>query len=117
MRNYVDALKVVPEFDMPAHSNAWALGAPAGTMVRCPQMKGFGNTTGKDTEGNPQAYFDATSETAYTFLDAFIGEMAGYVQLLCVYMCECFSKNSRILDHLVAQSLSNRVLILERNFS
>lgn len=70
---------------MPAHSNAWALGAPAGTMVLCPQMKGFGNTTGKDTEGNPQAYFDATSERAYTFLDAFLGEMAGYG--CCVSIC------------------------------
>ena len=70
-------IRVVPEFDMPGHSNAWALGAPAGTMVLCPKMRGFGNTTGKDTEGNPYAYFDATSETAYAFIDAFIGEMAG----------------------------------------
>jgi hypothetical protein len=62
---------------MQAHSNAWVLGAPTGTMVLCPEAKGFGNTSGKDTEGNPQAYFDATSEAAYTFLDSFIGEMAG----------------------------------------
>ena len=66
-------IRVVPEFDMPAHANAWILGA----MVLCPKERGFGNTTGKDTEGNPQAYFDATSEAAYTFIDSFLGEMAG----------------------------------------
>jgi hypothetical protein len=70
-------IRVVPEFDMPAHANAWALGAPAGAMLLCPKATGFGNTTGFDTQGNPDAYFDATSEAAYTFLDSFIGEMAG----------------------------------------
>jgi hypothetical protein len=46
-------------------------------MLLCPKATGFGNTTGFDTQGNPDAYFDATSEAAYTFLDSFIGEMAG----------------------------------------
>ena len=62
---------------MKAHSNAWALGAPAGTMVLCKEMKIWGNTVGKDTEGNPLAYFDPTSEETYSFVDAFLGEMAG----------------------------------------
>ena len=70
-------IRVVPEFDMPAHANAWVLGAPAGAMLLCPKEGGFGNTTGFDTQGNPDAYFDATSEEAYSFIDSFIGEMAG----------------------------------------
>ena len=70
-------IRVVPEFDMPAHANAWVLGAPPGAMLLCPKETGFGNTTGKDTLGSPDAYFDATSEEAYTFIDSFIGEMAG----------------------------------------
>ena len=46
-------------------------------MLLCPEAGGFGNTTGFDTLGTPQAYFDATSEEAYTFIDQWIGEMAG----------------------------------------
>ena len=60
----------------PAHANAWVLGAPAGVMLLCPQSGAFGNRTGFDTQGNPVAYFDATSEKAYAFIDAWIGEMA-----------------------------------------
>jgi hypothetical protein len=65
------------EFDMPSHANAWVLGAPAGAMLLCPKQIIWGNTTGMDTEGNPIAFFDATNEATYTFLDSFIGEMAG----------------------------------------
>jgi hexosaminidase len=69
-------IRVVPEFDMPAHADAWALGAPAGTMVRCPDMKVWSDTMGLNTQGIPLAYFDPTSEVTYSFIDAFIGEMA-----------------------------------------
>jgi hypothetical protein len=36
----------------------------------------WGDTVGKDTEGNPLSMFDPTSEVTYTFLDSFLGEMA-----------------------------------------
>jgi hexosaminidase len=62
-------IRVVPEFDMPGHANAWALGAPAGVMVNC-------SNEGRDSQGNSIAMFDVTSETTYKFLDSFIGEMA-----------------------------------------
>jgi hexosaminidase len=60
-------IRVVPEFDMPGHATAWALGAPAGVTVNCSH---------KDSQGNWFSMFDATSEAAYTFLDSFLGEMA-----------------------------------------
>ena len=58
-------VRVVPEFDIPGHADAWAPGAPADVMVLC---KGHGPFL---------AMFDATSPATYQFLDAFIGEMAG----------------------------------------
>ena len=66
-------IRVVPEFDMPGHATAWALGSPAGVILNC-------SVLGKDSDGHWTSQFDPTSESTYTFLDAFIGEMAALTQ-------------------------------------
>jgi hexosaminidase len=54
-------IRVVPEFDMPCHTKSWFEGYP--------KLSG-----GKDP--SQSSAMDPTRETTYTFLDAFIGEMA-----------------------------------------
>ena len=85
-------IMIVPEFDMPGHSQSWFAGYPQmasqpGPYRPGPRMqwqnehpdpnrpKGNGIT---DMIANLEApTFDATSERVYTFLDKFFGEMAG----------------------------------------
>ncbi len=63
-------IRVVPEFDMPGHSTAMLVGYPE-----------LGSAAGPYSIerhwGIFDPSFDPTNEAVYTFLDAFIGEMAG----------------------------------------
>jgi hexosaminidase len=62
-------IRVVPEFDMPAHSASWLVGYPE-----------LGASGGPyeiaRTWGIHDPALDPTKEALYTFLDAFIGEMS-----------------------------------------
>lgn len=63
-------IRVVPEFDMPGHSTAMLVGYPQLGSAPGPYSieRHFGIF---------DPCFDPTNEAVYTFLDAFIGEMAG----------------------------------------
>jgi hexosaminidase len=62
-------IRVVPEFDMPGHIQSWLVGYPD-----------LGSAPGPfniaDKFGVMDAAFDPTRESTYTFIDAFLGEMA-----------------------------------------
>ncbi|HEX8636165.1 MAG TPA: family 20 glycosylhydrolase [Pyrinomonadaceae bacterium] len=62
-------IRVVPEFDMPGHATSWLVGHPE-----------FGSAPGPYTIERGAGIFepalDPTREEVYTFLDAFLGEMA-----------------------------------------
>ena len=62
-------IRVVPEFDMPGHSTSWMVGYPE-----------LGSAPGPyaiaDQFGVLDAALDPTRESTYSFLDAFLGEMA-----------------------------------------
>jgi hexosaminidase len=62
-------IRVVPEFDMPAHSTSWAVGYPE-----------LASAPGPFTVGHNFGVFDATMDptkkSTYDFLDKFVGEMA-----------------------------------------
>jgi hexosaminidase len=62
-------IRVVPEFDMPAHATAWLVGYPE-----------LGSAPGPYEIGRHWGIFeptmDPTRESTYVFLDNFIGEMA-----------------------------------------
>lgn len=62
-------IRVVPEFDMPGHTQAWFVGYPelASAEGRFQIERGFGVF---------DPVMDPTRESTYKFLDAFIGEMA-----------------------------------------
>jgi hexosaminidase len=62
-------IRVVPEFDMPGHSTAWFVGYPE-------LASGPGPYTIERHWGIFDPAMDPTREETYTFLDAFIGEMA-----------------------------------------
>jgi hexosaminidase len=63
-------IRVVPEFDMPGHIQSWLVGYPE-----------LGSAPGPyaiaDKFGVMDAAFDPTREATYTFINAFLGEMAG----------------------------------------
>jgi hexosaminidase len=63
-------IRVMPEFDVPAHSSSWVLAYPE-----------IGDGRKLDrlhvTYDAPRAELDPTNEKTYKFLDVFIGEMAG----------------------------------------
>ncbi len=63
-------IRVVPEFDMPGHVTAWLVGYPEMAAAPGPYeiIRKFGVFDGT---------FDPTRDEVYTFLDAFLGEMAG----------------------------------------
>ena len=62
-------IRVVPEFDMPGHSNAWFAAYPQYASAAGPYSVGNGYIGYKGT-------FDPTRETVYRFIDGFIGEMS-----------------------------------------
>ncbi|MBV8820437.1 MAG: family 20 glycosylhydrolase, partial [Acidobacteriaceae bacterium] len=62
-------IRVVPEFDVPAHSAAWLAGYPELGSVPGPYQI-------ERTWGILEPTMDPTKESTYTFLDNFIGEMA-----------------------------------------
>ena len=63
-------IRVVPEFDMPGHSTAWFVGYPD-------LASGPGPYQIDRKWGVLNPAMDPTRESTYTFLDTFIGEMAG----------------------------------------
>lgn len=63
-------IRVVPEFDMPGHTTAWLVGYPE--LSAGPGPFEIGRTWGIFDPA-----MDPTKEEVYTFLDGFIGEMAG----------------------------------------
>jgi hexosaminidase len=63
-------IRVVPEFDMPGHSTAWFVGYPD-------LASGPGPYSVERKWGVFDPAMDPTRESTYTFLDEFIGEMAG----------------------------------------
>jgi hexosaminidase len=62
-------IRVVPEFDMPAHSRSWMVGYPE--LASGPGPYKAGRIADVDNAMDP------TREGTYKFLDKFIGEMAG----------------------------------------
>jgi hexosaminidase len=62
-------IRVVPEFDMPAHSTSWAVGYPELASAPGPFIVGH-------DFGVFDVTMDPTKKTTYEFLDKFIGEMA-----------------------------------------
>ena len=63
-------IRVVPEFDMPGHSTAWFVGYPD-------LASGPGPYQIERKWGVFDPAMDPTRESTYTFIDSFIGEMAG----------------------------------------
>jgi hexosaminidase len=61
-------IRVVPEFDMPGHTNSWLAGYPE--LASAPGPYSIGRTWGV-YDGT----MDPTREETYEFLDAFLGEM------------------------------------------
>jgi len=59
-------IRIMPEFDMPAHSRSWFVGYPELASTR---------GTYKIEPGGVDTVIDPTQERAYKFLDKFIGEM------------------------------------------
>jgi len=62
-------IRVLPEFDMPAHANPWFIGYPELASLPGPYkfIHDYAVTT---------ANFDPTKESTYRFIDEFLGEMA-----------------------------------------
>jgi hexosaminidase len=61
-------IRVVPEFDMPCHTNSWLVGYP--------QLGSRGNAyQAADHFGVLDAAMDPTQESTYQFIDQFLGEM------------------------------------------
>ena len=61
-------IRVVPEFDMPGHTNSWLVGYPE--LASAPGPYSIGRTWGVY-----DGALDPTREETYEFLDAFLGEM------------------------------------------
>jgi hexosaminidase len=61
-------IRVVPEFDMPGHTNSWLVGYPE--LASAPGPYSIGRTWGVF-----DGAMDPTREETYEFLDAFLGEM------------------------------------------
>ena len=63
-------IRVVPEFDMPGHSRSWFVGYPE-------LASGPGPYSIRREFGIDPAAMDPSRESTFTFLDGFVGEMAG----------------------------------------
>lgn len=63
-------IRVVPEFDMPGHSNSWLVGYPELASAAGPYQI-------ERKWGVFDPVMDPTRESTYEFLDGFIGEMTG----------------------------------------
>ena len=63
-------IRVVPEFDMPGHSRSWFVGYPE-------LASGPGPYSLRREFGIDPAAMDPSRESTFTFLDGFVGEMAG----------------------------------------
>ena len=63
-------IRVIPEFDMPAHTTAWFVGYPDLASGHAPYQI-------ERNWGIFDPAMDPTRESTYKFLDAFIGEMTG----------------------------------------
>src|ERR1035437_3168253 len=61
-------IRVVPEFDIPGHTNSWLVGYPE--LASAPGPYSIGRTWGVY-----DGAMDPTREETYEFLDAFLGEM------------------------------------------
>ncbi len=62
-------IRVVPEFDIPGHTSSWILAYPE-------YGSGEHITELPTVFGIPKAELDASNESTYKFIDAFVGEMA-----------------------------------------
>jgi hexosaminidase len=62
-------IRVVPEFDMPGHTQSWLVGYP--DLASAP-----GPFTIDEQFGISDAALDPTRESTYTFIDGFLGEMS-----------------------------------------
>jgi hexosaminidase len=61
-------IRIVPEFDIPGHTQSWLAGYP--DLASVPGVYGIGRTWGVY-----DPVMDPTLDSTYAFLDAFIGEM------------------------------------------
>jgi hexosaminidase len=62
-------IRVIPEFDMPAHAHSWFIGYPQ--LASAPGPYEFKYYLGGDS-----VPIDPTRESTYAFIDKFVGEMA-----------------------------------------
>ena len=72
-------IRVVPEFDMPGHATSWVVGMPELASAPGPYKI-------ERTWGIFEPTMDPTREETYTFLDAFIGEMAALFPDPCFHI-------------------------------
>lgn len=99
-------IRVVPEFDMPAHASAWFVGYPE-------LASGNGPYQIERHWGVLIPAMDPTRETTYAFLDKFIGEMAALFPDAYFHMGgdECNGKewdaNPRIQQYMQAHQLKD----------
>jgi hexosaminidase len=103
-------IRVVPEFDMPCHTNDW--------LVAYPQL---GSSTGPyqtaDHFGVLDAAMDPTQESTYQFLDQFLAEMTALFPDAYFHIGgdECNGKewnaNPRIKEYMRAQGLKDNAAL------
>jgi hexosaminidase len=85
-------IRVVPEFDIPGHTTAWFVGMPE--LAAAP-----GPYSIERRFGIFAPVMNAASDSVYTFLDAFVGEMAG------LFPDPCFHIGGDEVEDAVAKTL------------
>jgi len=95
-------VRVVPEFDMPGHNYAYGLGVP-GLILDCPFAR--------PVETNAwAASFNPLSETVYTFLEIFLGEMSALFPENVLHLggdevfYQCWNQTQSITDYMKAHN-------------